>query len=992
LETMKEEHVEKIRVLENNIQQLVAEHDAESEQIKFEYSRQVDELNQTHDAAVVQLTNEHNQTLVDTRVSHEEELNRMKAVQNDMEIERKNLLKKNEEMLLSLETKEDAIATLTAQIEVANEKMESDRLQAEERCTQLKKAFDSDIQRCKESAEEAARVNEEALRSTYEEEKSKIVMEKNELEMGLQEKHVKLEQLEQTMEITYQAYEDKLQRLNENTQTEKEILIWQMNQQKENLEQEFKANYDSRLSEAEMEFENRCAEWETKMNRAKEDFNEEISTMISNHSLQLSNYRELHEAALDSLEREKVEMMEEREAVEKKLSMKEDEIERLSVQMKEQATQLELDMDLLRESNNDLVGDLLRITQDKLMADERNETDKVELHVQVEKEKEELVQSYEKSINSLNEIIENKSQMLKDLAEQMDEAHEDFRTKLYEKEVDFNELKESHHDEMVEVADAHQEEIKELHKSYERVIMDIENKFATEKEDIERQFEAQRTAIKNRSQTEMKILQDEFCVAFEDVDKKLKAEKREIQKLKEAIQLRDKQTADEWIQRETNLMDQFSSQALKDRQEFDERVRIAEEERKELLDKVETLTAERDAAIEDTAVLQVQTEAQLAALNEQCEEERTMLLGKLSEQTEEIKSIHQEQLENVQAQLSDTNKSLQQMRAENETLDQQIRHLMEEHPRRIEEMEHEHEQALLCVVSQAMEPVNKELEALRRDKDEFLALKKKYQELEALIEPFRDQLEMFEAEKSALLDQALFAENTMASLASKYTQLLGHQNSKQKIHHLDKLKQDIFNLRKELTEKNLALEKEKKARMKADTKLKELTGHKKFDPSEAFKVPENPTTPCAVAVKNPKSSNSTKSGLEAPQRKPLRSQPKGAFFVSMAEAEAMQADLEEQQQRILKNRRQNSTNFESFEVDFGSSSRRETFDVPQKLNVTHNITHNESDKENSGQGFPLDISGISVSEENWQKMKLKSNVSMGRDNRTSTPLQRHVDK
>ena len=43
------------------------------------------------------------------------------------------VLIENEEMLLSLETKEDAIATLTAQIEVANEKMESDRLQAEER-------------------------------------------------------------------------------------------------------------------------------------------------------------------------------------------------------------------------------------------------------------------------------------------------------------------------------------------------------------------------------------------------------------------------------------------------------------------------------------------------------------------------------------------------------------------------------------------------------------------------------------------------------------------------------------------------------------------------------------------------------------------------------------------------------------------------------------------------------------------------------------------
>ena len=55
---------------------------------------------------------------------------------------------------------------------------------------------------------------------------------------------------------------------------------------------------------------------------------------------------------------------------------------------------------------------------------------------------------------------------------------------------------------------------------------------------------------------------------------------------------------------------------------------------------------------------------------------------------------------------------------------------------------------------------------------------------------------MYEAEKNALLKQTHMAESTMASLATKYTQLLGHQNSRQKIHHLEKLKQDIFNLRK----------------------------------------------------------------------------------------------------------------------------------------------------------------------------------------------------
>ena len=109
----------------------------------------------------------------------------------------------------------------------------------------------------------------------------------------------------------------------------------------------------------------------------------------------------------------------------------------------------------------------------------------------------------------------------------------------------------------------------------------------------------------------------------------------------------------------------------------------------------------------------------------------------------------------------------------------------------------------------------------------------------------------------------------------------------------------------------------------------------------------------------------------------------------MAEVEAIQAEQEQEQIRKQNARRQNSSQFEAFEIDFGgNNSRRETFDVPKKLNVTHNITHSvESDKENS-RGFPLDISGISISDEVAQKMKLKSRS----DNWTSTPLQRHVEK
>ena len=75
------------------------------------------------------------------------------------------------------------------------------------------------------------------------------------------------------------------------------------------------------------------------------------------------------------------------------------------------------------------------------------------------------------------------------------------------------------------------------------------------------------------------------------------------------FQERERQTADEWIQRETDLMSQFSSQTLKEREEFEQQIRTAENNRAELLENVEKLTTERDAALEDAAVLQVYFES-----------------------------------------------------------------------------------------------------------------------------------------------------------------------------------------------------------------------------------------------------------------------------------------------------------------------------------------------------------------------------------------------
>ncbi len=119
----------------------------------------------------------------------------------------------------------------------------------------------------------------------------------------------------------------------------------------------------------------------------------------------------------------------------------------------------------------------------------------------------------------------------------------------------------------------------------------------------------------------------------------------------------------------------------------------------------------------------MQTEAQIAALNEQYEQERDMLLEKLSVQTREIEEFNSAKLADLQSQLTTTQRSLEELRWENS--------------RQIEQMEHEREEAILTAVREALEPVDNELDALRKDREAYLLLQKEYQDLLARIEPFK---------------------------------------------------------------------------------------------------------------------------------------------------------------------------------------------------------------------------------------------------------------
>ena len=118
-----------------------------------------------------------------------------------------------------------------------------------------------------------------------------------------------------------------------------------------------------------------------------------------------------------------------------------------------------------------------------------------------------------------------------------------------------------------------------------------------------------------------------------------------------------------------------------------------------------------------------------------------------------------------------------------------------------------------------MDQINDQLE------EHAQASVEQYQALEQMVEPFKEQLESFELEKSALLSKTEASKEEvcynsliislgflafilqMNKLASEYSSLLGHQNHKQKIQHVVKLKQENVQLKSNMDQLKLDLKK-----------------------------------------------------------------------------------------------------------------------------------------------------------------------------------------
>ncbi|QQP51696.1 Hyaluronan mediated motility receptorlike [Caligus rogercresseyi] len=91
-----------------------------------------------------------------------------------------------------------------------------------------------------------------------------------------------------------------------------------------------------------------------------------------------------------------------------------------------------------------------------------------------------------------------------------------------------------------------------------------------------------------------------------------------------------------------------------------------------------------------------------------------------------------------------------------------------------------------------LEETKSEMSAKVKEREE---LSSQYEALKTMIAPFRDQLEQYEMEKSALLSQNKEAQGEIKKVAEALGQKLGHQNHKQKIQIMVRLKQENVDLK-----------------------------------------------------------------------------------------------------------------------------------------------------------------------------------------------------
>ncbi|XP_069552959.1 hyaluronan mediated motility receptor [Brachyistius frenatus] len=233
-----------------------------------------------------------------------------------------------------------------------------------------------------------------------------------------------------------------------------------------------------------------------------------------------------------------------------------------------------------------------------------------------------------------------------------------------------------------------------------------------------------------------------------------------------------------------------------------------DEKRKSLLSQVELKDQSRSAL-----------ESQLST----AEQDRNVLQSRLNELEQEGASF-QAQLDLVEEKTRALQQQLEEHRQDKGAVKEQVEVLTQEKVTLQWEME-EQRRELQRQINEAQENSS--------PRSETELWRKQYEELFAKVRPFQEQLNAFAAERNVLLNENGANQEELNKLADAYARLLGHQNQKQKIKHVTKLKDENISLRQEVSKLRSQVSRQKSDLEQLKSKLPG-TPRRRFDPRKAF--------------------------------------------------------------------------------------------------------------------------------------------------------------
>ncbi|KAM3612829.1 uncharacterized protein V6R79_015327 [Siganus canaliculatus] len=734
-------------------------------------------------------------------------------------------------MKLQEKTKENTLAG------AQRENIEKLETKLEQCTTELQSARGALLQR----EEEALKFDEELLASKDALAEAERRLQNQELELkALQESANDTEeqmrmasQRAEDSEATVRQQEAKLARLREVLrQTEKEL-----DERVAHMEQRYLLSEEER-SKTQEEGLRRVKELQSELLLLKETGREE-----KNRQLQLEQE---HAALTEELTKEKalvdslsVLLQQEREESEERLRQLKEEMEDVLGELalledQEQKKQEVVDksqeaLQRLQEEN----GELERQLSDSRALLESKSGDVAALKGDHYAAMRELQEAHTNSLSKMADVVselESTTEALKraEGREKILEAEVERVTHQMKEEMDKVVRQKEEIDRMKKGLEEQQEkELAEAKQENSRMLLEVQNRFAQKEEEM-KVMEASHNALIIQLQQELQLQTKEKEVALEQLEEQRGQNVTELQNEQEKAQ----QLLKEMSQEKEEMMHQFQQEReekIKMQKTLQEERDVFEMERidhQQTRSEVLRLEAELERVNkENKSQIELQDASKLALENQlnMAEQERNRLQSRLNEVEQMTLSL--------QTQLDLTEQTTQAMQCQVEEQQQDRRALQEQ----VDILTQEKVTLQWEVVEQRQELQRQIAEAEEQScqSAETEHWRKQYEELFAKVRPFQEQLNAFAAERNALLNENGANQEELNKLSDAYARLLGHQNQKQKIKHVMKLKDENISLKQEISKLRTQVTRQKSDLDQLRSKLPGAA-RRKFDPSKAF--------------------------------------------------------------------------------------------------------------------------------------------------------------